>query len=190
MNVQNSEGNGMDFLQLAKERHSVRKYATAAVEADKLENILEAGRVAPTAANRQPQRFLVVSTSEGLSRLGKAARLHGAPLAIVVCALKDKSWQRPQDGHLMVEIDATIATTHMMLQAWSQGIGSCWITWFDPDIVREEFSLPENVVPVNILVLGYAAEEAGSAHGPCRHRQQRLPLADMVWRETLPSPRK
>ena len=86
MNVQNSEGNGMDFLQLAKERHSVRKYATAAVEADKLENILEAGRVAPTAANRQPQRFLVVSTSEGLSRLGKAARLHGAPLAIVVCA--------------------------------------------------------------------------------------------------------
>lgn len=178
----------MDFLQLAKERHSVRKYAACPVEADKLEKILEAGRVAPTAVNRQPQRFLVVSTDDGLSRLGRAADLHGAPLAVVVCALSDKAWQRPQDGHSMVDIDATIATTHMMLQAWSEGVGSCWITWFDPAIVRQEFSLPENVVPVNILALGHAAEESGKKQGPCRHRQQRMPLAEMVWRERLPPP--
>lgn len=176
----------MFFLELAKERHSVRKYASTPVEAHKLENILEAGRVAPTAANKQPQRFLVVSTSEGLSKLGKAANLHGAPLAIVVCGLKDKAWQRPQDGHLMVDIDTTIAATHMMLQAWSEGIGSCWITWFDPATVCSEFALPENVVPVNILVLGYAAGEPGAAQSPCRHQQQRIPLDDMVWREKLP----
>lgn len=173
----------MDFLQLARERYSVRKYASTPVEAEKLQRILEAGRVAPTAANFQPQRFLVVSTSEGLRSLALAANIHGAPLAIVVCGLKDKAWKRPQDGHQMVDIDTTIATTHMMLQAWSEGIGSCWITWFDPAIVRREFSLPDHVTPVNILVLGYAE---GPAQTPCRHQQQRIPLTDMVWNETLP----
>ena len=173
----------MDFLQLAKERYSVRQYASIPVEEEKLQRILEAGRVAPTAANYQPQRFLVVAAGEGLAKLGKAADIHGAPLAIVVCCLKDKAWKRPQDGHSMTDIDATIATTHMMLQAWSDGIGSCWITWFDPAGVRSEFSLPDNVIPVNILALGYAE---GRKQSPSRHQQQRIPLADMVWRECLP----
>lgn len=173
----------MDFLQLAKERYSVRKYAATPVEADKLERILEAGRIAPTAANCQPQRFLVLSCPEGLASLNKAANIHGAPLAIVVCGLADKAWKRPQDGYSMVDIDTSIATTHMMLQAWAEGIGSCWLTWFDPAIVRHEFSLPDNVVPVSILTLGYAL---GQAQTPCRHQQQRVPLAEMVWRDSLP----
>lgn len=178
----------MDFLQLAKERHSVRHYSSAPVDTEKLETILEAGRVAPTAANQQPQRFLVVSSPEGLAKLSTATNIHGAPLAIVVCALKDKAWKRPQDGHLMVDIDTTIATTHMMLQAWSEGIGSCWITWFDPAVVKSAFSLPENVVPVNILALGYAQKQAQGQGQPtpCRHQQQRIPLAEMVWKEALP----
>ncbi|WP_027188180.1 nitroreductase family protein [Desulfovibrio cuneatus] len=173
----------MEFLQLAKERHSVRKFHSKPVEMAKLQNILEAGRVAPTAANFQPQRFLVVSEPGGLSKLDKAGNMHGAPLAIVVCSLKDKSWQRPQDGHSMVDIDATIPTTHMMLQAWSEGVASCWITWFDPAVVRSEFSLPDNVIPVNILVLGYSDDKAQT---PCRHQQQRIPLNEMVWKESLP----
>lgn len=86
----------------------------------------------------------------------------------------------------MVDIDSTIATTHMMLQAWTDGIGSCWITWFDPEIIRQEFSLPEEVIPVNILVLGYADEEKTEAQSPNRHEQKRIPLKDMVWREKLP----
>lgn len=178
----------MDFLQLAKERHSVRQYTSAPVEAEKLEKILEAGRVAPTAANNQPQRFLVLSTSGGLAKLSKAGNLHGAPLAIVVCALTDKVWKRPQDGHLMVDVDTSIATTHMMLQAWSEGIGSCWITFFDPAIVKSEFSLPDNVVPVSILALGYAKEQAQDhTQTSCRHQQKRIPLTDMVWEEVLPA---
>lgn len=177
----------MNFLQLAKERYSVRKYTSAPVEAEKLESILEAGRIAPTAANCQPQRFLVVASKEGLASLAKAANIHNAPLAVVVCGLKDIAWKRPQDGHVMVDIDTTIATTHMMLQAWAEGIGSCWITWFDPAIVRKEFALPSTVVPVNILTLGYAQNQApSSAQSPCRHQQQRIPLADMVWKEALP----
>ena len=173
----------MEFLQLAKERYSVRSYRQQAVAEDIVQGILEAGRVAPTAANFQPQRFLVVSSASGLARLNKAGDMHGAPLAIVVCALKDKAWQRPQDGHSMIDIDASIAATHMMLQAWSKGVASCWITWFDPAVVRSEFSLPDNAVPVNILILGYAD---GQKQSPDRHHQQRIPLSDMVWRESLP----
>lgn len=172
----------MDFLQLAKERYSVRKYKRQPVEDSTIQNILEAGRVAPTAANFQPQRFLVVSSAEGLAKLGKAGNLHGAPLAIVVCALADKAWKRPQDGHVMTDVDASIATTHMMLQAWSEGVGSCWIAWFDPAVVRREFSMPDNVIPVAILSLGYAD---GQAETPCRHQQARIPLADMTWNETV-----
>lgn len=173
----------MDFLQLAKERHSVRKYRSQPVEEAKLQNILEAGRVAPTAANSQPQRFLVVSSTESLSKLNKAGNLHGAPLAIVICSLMDKAWKRPQDGHSMVDIDATVATTHMMLQAWSEGIASCWITWFDPKVLCSEFFLPDNIIPVNILALGYSGVQPQAS---CRHQHQRIPLSEMVWRDSLP----
>ncbi len=173
----------MNFLQLAKERHSVRKYTPKPVEEAKLRNILEAGRVAPTAANFQPQRFLVLSSAEALEKLAKAGNMHGAPFAVVICSRKDKAWQRPQDGHSMADIDATIATTQMMLQAWSEGIASCWITWFDPAVVRREFALPDAVIPVNILVLGYSADKVQT---PCRHQQTRMPLEDMVWTESLP----
>ena len=173
----------MDFMQLAKERYTVRQYTSAPVEEGKLQRVLEAGRVAPTAGNFQSQRFLVITAREGLSKLGKAANIHGAPVAVVVCSHDEKSWKRPQDGHPMGEIDATIATTHMMLQAWSDGLGSCWITWFDPAIVRSEFSLPDNITPVNIFVFGYGT---GPSQTPCRHQQQRNPIEDMVWREALP----
>ncbi len=170
----------MDFLQLAKERHSVRKYRPQPVGDDILQRILEAGRIAPTAANFQPQRFLLVSSEEGLAKLNKAGNMHGAPLAVVICALADKAWKRPQDGHSMADIDAAIVTTHMMLEAWSEGVASCWIAWFDPAVVKCEFSLSDNVIPVSILALGYAD---GQPQSPDRHAQQRIPLADMVWKE-------
>ena len=167
----------MNFLQLAKERYSVRKYLARAVEENTLEYILEAGRVAPTALNKQPQRFLIVRSKEGLEKLNKAGNTHGAPMAIVVCGLNDRAWVRPQDGHDMAETDAGIATTQMMLAAWEKGVGSCWITWFDPAVVRAEFNLPDNAVPMNILALGYADGPAQSAD---RHGAARIPLEEMV----------
>ena len=173
----------MDFLQLAKERHSVRKYLSKSVPDAVLQNILEAGRIAPTAANFQPQRFLVVSSEKGMAKLNKAGNMHGAPLAIIVCCLQDKAWKRPQDGHSMVDIDATIATTHMMFQAWSVGVASCWITWFDPTVVHNEFNIPNNIIPVNILLLGYSAQQVPNAE---RHQKSRIAFEDMVWKEEVP----
>ena len=165
------------FLDLAKSRYSVRKYEDREVEAEKLAAILEAGRVAPTAANQQPCIFLVLNNEESIEKLCKACRPHGAPLAIVVCAEKTTAWVRPFDKANMGEIDSTIATDHMMLCAQDLGLSSCWITYFDPKIVRKEFNIPDNVVPVNILAIGYGADELQS---PDRHTQTRKPLDSMV----------
>jgi len=165
------------FLDLAKSRYSVRKYENIAVEAEKLTAILEAGHVAPTAANQQPCIFLVLNNKESIEKLYKACNPHGAPLAIVVCADKNTAWVRPFDKANMSEVDSTIAADHMMMCAQDLGLSSCWITYFDPAIVRKEFKIPDNLVPVNILAIGYGADELQS---PDRHAQTRKPLDSIV----------
>jgi len=165
------------FLDLAKSRYSVRKYENRAVETEKLTAILEAGRIAPTAANKQPCIFLVLNNGESIEKLRKACNPHGAPLAIIVCADKKSVWIRPFDKANMTEVDSSIAADHMMLCAQDLGLSSCWITYFDPAIVRKEFNIPDNLVPVNILAIGYGADEPQS---PDRHTQTRKPLDSIV----------
>ena len=167
----------MEFLDLAKKRYSVRKYQPRKVEEEKLLRILEAGRVAPTAANMQPQQLIVVRETEGLEKLSKAAKIYSAPLAIIVCGDHNKAWKRPYDGKDTVDIDTSIITDHMMLQATELGLGTVWVCYFKADVVKEEFGLPENIEPVNILVIGYAEGESAS---PDRHDKARLPLKDIV----------
>jgi nitroreductase len=167
----------MSFLELAKSRYSVRKYENKPVEPEKLNAILEAGRVAPTAANRQPCIFLVLNEKEALAKLSNACKPHGAPLAIVVCADKNTVWVRSFDKANMIDIDSTIATDHIMLCAQDLGLSSCWITYFDPVIIRREFNIPDHLVPVNILTVGYGADTPKS---PDRHSTTRKPLDTMV----------
>ena len=138
----------MDFLSLAKKRYACRKYAPAKVEQEKLDIILEAGRVAPTGANRQPQRLIVVRSQEGMERLARCTR-------DIVCADTGEAWTRKYDGKTIGDIDASIVTDHMMLAAASLGLDTLWICMFKPEAVREEFRLPEHVEPVNILLIGY-----------------------------------
>lgn len=167
----------MDFMTLAKKRCSVRAYRPDAVEQEKLDVILEAGRIAPTAANRQPQRILVIRSEAGLEKLKTSARVYGAPLALVVCADHAHSWKRSFDGKDAADIDATIATTHMMLVAADLGLDSIWVCHFDPDGVRTGFGLPGNVEPVNILGIGYAE---GPVKSPDRHAVDRMPQSEIV----------
>ena len=145
----------MDFLKLAKKRYACRKYLFRQVEPEKLELILEAGRVAPTGANRQPQRLVVVQSKEGMERLARCTRDFGAPTAVIVCADTSEAWTRKYDGKNISDIDASIVTDHMMLAAASLGLDTLWICMFKPEAVREEFRLPEHVEPVNILLIGY-----------------------------------
>lgn len=112
----------MDFLALAKKRYACRKYLDRKVEPEKLQQILEAGRVAPTGANRQPQRLVVIQSKEGMERLARCTRDFGAPLAIIVCADTDEVWTRKYDGKKIGDIDASIVTDHMMLCAASLGL--------------------------------------------------------------------
>lgn len=172
----------MNFLELAKKRYSVRKYESKKVEPDKLLKILEAGRVAPTAHNNQPVRLLVVQEPDGLEKLKKGARVYGAPVAIIVCGDRDTVWVRPYDSKNTIDIDASIVTAQMMLQATDLGLGTLWVCYFDPAVIRNEFNIPDNLEPINILVVGYAAGEAAS---PNRHDQARLPLQDIVSYETF-----
>ena len=172
----------MDFMELAKRRCSVRAYEDRKVEPEKLERILEAARIAPTAKNLQPVKLLAVQSGEGLEKVGKAANIYGAPLAIIVCADHQRAWTRPFDGKRSTDIDASILTDHMMLQATELGLGSVWICFFKPDVLREEFSLPEHLEPVNILAVGYAS---GAPASPDRHDKTRVPMEKLVSYEEL-----
>jgi nitroreductase len=167
----------MEFMELAKRRYSVRKYENRPVEQAKIDLILEAGRIAPTAANRQPQRVLVIRSAGGLEKLKKGASVYGAPLVFIVCADHSASWKRDNDGMDAAQIDASIITTHMMLEATNLGLGSLWVCYFKPDAVKAAFNIPDGVEPVNILCTGYAAGEAKS---PDRFATERKPLADTV----------
>ena len=155
----------MDFLKLAKKRYACRKYLSRQVEPEKLELILEAGRVAPTGANRQPQRLVVVQSKEGMERLARCTRDFGAPTAVIVCADTSEAWTRKYDGKNISDIDASIVTDHMMLAAASLNLDTLWICMFEP---------------VNILLIGYGD---GPAADPNRHDTLRKPLSATVFHE-------
>ncbi len=172
----------MEFLELAKTRSSVRKYQSKKVEKEKLDRILEAAHVAPTAANFQPARLIVVQEQAGLAKIAKAAKIFNAPLAIIVCADHSKAWKRPFDGKVTTDIDASIITDHMMLEATDLGLGSVWVCYFKSDVLKEEFSIPDHLEAVNILVIGYSDEQPADKN---RHDSKRIPLNELVCYETL-----
>lgn len=172
----------MNFLEIAKKRYSVRSYSGKKVEQEKLDKILLAAHVAPTAANMQPVKLIVVQSNEGLNKIGKAANIYNAPLAIIVCCEHKKAWTRPFDKKQTVDIDASILTDHMMIEATELGLGSVWICYFKSDVIQKEFDLPDTLEPINILAVGYSDE---SPADPERHATQRIPLSDLVCYEKL-----
>lgn len=167
----------MSVLDMAKKRFSVRKYADKSVEKEKLDKILQAAHVAPTAANAQPVKLFVVQSEDAHEKLRKAANVFKAPVAIVVCADKTKAWKRPMDGMITTDIDASILTDHMMLEATEQGLGTVWICYFKADVLKKELELPENLEPINILAIGYSNETQADTE---RHSKTRIALDELV----------
>lgn len=154
----------MDFLELAKERYSVRKFTDKKIEKEKLDLILEAGRVAPTAVDFQPQRILVMDNEESLEKLKLCTKYHfDAPLALLVCYDSSVSWKRVCDKKDEGVIDASIVATHMMLEIQELGLGSTWVGHFDAQLIKKEFNIPENIVPVALLPIGYPRSDAKPA---------------------------
>jgi nitroreductase len=167
----------MNFQELIKARYSVRAYKPDPVEDDKLARILEAARVAPTAANRQAFRVVVIRTEERKSDL---RRVYGrdwfvqAPIVLCVCAVPAEGWVRKADGWNAAEVDATIVMSHIVLAAAEEGLGTCWIAAFDPAAAREVLGLPPEIIPSAFTPLGYAADAAAP--------RKRRPLDELVRR--------
>ena len=166
----------MDFHELICKRYSVRAYRSDPVEEEKLARILEAARLAPTAANRQPFRVIVITTK---GREAELRRVYGrewftqAPLIIAVCTVPGESWVRQCDGWNAAEVDATIAMTHIILAAAEEGLGTCWIAAFDPRAACEVLRLPPEFVPSAFTPLGYAADAAAPP-------KKRRPLSEVL----------
>lgn len=172
----------MEFLELAKKRCSTRKYTEQKVEPEKLARILEAARVAPTGKNAQAFKLLVMQSEESLVKLREAANFYDAPLAILTCADIENTWHRSFDGKIISDIDASIVSTHMVMEATELGLASLWICRFKPDVVREAFHIPEGLEPVNLTVFGYPAEPLKSAE---RHNTDRKALTELLVEESF-----
>ncbi len=168
----------MDFTQLAMERYSVRKFSSKTVEKEKIDLILKAGQVSPTACNYQPQRILVIKSESAIIKLKECTSYHfGAPLAFLICYDKTVSWKRSFDNDDSGEVDSSIVTTHMMLQAAELGLGTTWVGYFDPKKICERFNLPESFIPVTLLPTGYPADD--SSPKPAHYK--RYPLEQTVF---------
>ncbi len=168
-----------DFLTLAQERYSVRKFVNKPVAQQDIDRILRAGQLAPTGCNNQPQHVFVLQSEEAIAKMRKCTKCHfDAPLGMLVCYDINQSWKRRYDGADSGWVDASIVTTHMMLEAHEIGVGSCWVMYFIPEAVKTEFDLPDHLVPVALLVMGYPAEDAQI--NPLH--EQTKPLEELVTR--------
>ena len=154
----------MDFLELASKRYSVRRYSARPVEQEKIDAVLKAAALAPTGCNYQPQRIMLADDPAVLDKIRKCTSYQfGAPLTLVICYDRNACWINPE-GEPIGAIDASIVTTHILLEAAELGLGTCWVACFDRARLCEELDIPEDLVPVALLPMGYPAEDAKPSH--------------------------
>ena len=148
----------MEFEKVIKERFSTRKFTNQKVEKEKLDKILEAARIAPTARNLQNFKVYVVESKEGLEKIDKATgcRFNAQTVLIIADDKENGYWH---GDHSFIDIDASIITTHLMLAATNVGVNNIWIGNFEPKVINEEFNLPKGYVAVSLLPIGYKTDD-------------------------------
>jgi nitroreductase len=167
----------MDYQKLIRTRRSIRGYRPDPVSEDILQRILDAARIAPTAANRQPFQLIVVADPSTRARLKEVYDrdwFWTAPVIIVGCVEEAKAWQRP-DGFNAAEVDLSIVMDHLILAATDEGLGTCWICHFDEPRLKQILGIPAGVRAIALTPLGYPAAEPRPF--------QRKPLEELVRRE-------
>ncbi len=148
----------MNFEDIIRRRTSVRKFSDKSIEKEKLDMILEAGRLAPTAKNSQPIKIYVVQSEDGINKIDNCTRCrYGASTVLIICGNKDSAYHK--GDYSTYEMDSCIVATHMMLEATNIGVDNIWIESFDSDALRREFNIPYEFIPVCLLPLGYKAED-------------------------------
>ena len=167
----------MEFKELICSRYSCKKYDGSPVPQEQLDEILDAGRLAPTAKNSQIQRVYVIRSEEGLKKVDSLTPCrYGAPVVLLAAYDKNGAFHYPGGKYDSGAEDAAIVATHMMLAAKNAGVDSCWVNNFDPDKAAEVFGLPENEGVLMLLDLGYPAEGAG----PLPNHASRKPIEETV----------
>jgi nitroreductase len=164
----------MNFLDLAQKRHSCRAYLPDPVEDEKLQYVLESMRLAPSATNLQPFRFIVVHTAgreTELNRIYFQPWFVQPPIVICACAIPAAAWRRG-DGKRYTDIDVAIAMDHLTLAATDLGLGTCWVASFDIRAAHEVLGIPPGIEPLAFTPLGYPADQPGP--------KERKPLSDLV----------
>jgi len=148
----------MEFSDVIKNRFAVRKFSDKEIEKEKLDAILEAGRLAPTAKNKQPVKIYVIKSPDWLAKIDKASRCRfWANTVLLVCGDKETAFIKWE--HSTFEMDSCIVATHMMLEATNQWLWNIWIELFDENIARSEFNIPDNLIPICLLPIGYKADD-------------------------------
>jgi nitroreductase len=173
----------MKFLELAKQRFSCRNYLPKAISQDVLMQVIEAGRIAPSACNYQPWLFKIITESVLLEKLFKTYPrewLKTAPAVIVIIGDHSKSWKR-KDGKDHLDIDVAIAIDHMTLQATELGLATCWVCNFDAIMYRQLFNMAAHLEPIAFLPIGYAADKVDIN----RHEIKREMLDSLIYKDEL-----
>lgn len=169
----------MSFIELARKRYSSRSYLNKKIEEDKLLQILEAARIAPSASNNQPWYFVVVKDSENIVKLSSCYKrewLKEAPVIIVACADHRMSWKRSYDQKDHADIDVSIAIDHMTLAATDLGLATCWICHFEVEKCKSQLNIPEHIEPIALLPIAYPKDSVNLK----RHNTQRKKLEEIV----------
>jgi len=164
----------MEFNDLIRKRYSVRAYRPDPIEDEKLAAILEAARLAPTAANRQPFKIIVIQTAgrkEELKKIYRRDWFVQAPILICAVGVPRQGWIR-EDRRRYLDVDVAIVMDHLILAATNLGLGTCWVAAFNEQAARAELALPDDVMPLIFTPLGYPADEAKS--------RERKPLSELV----------
>ena len=165
------------FMRILESRYSCHAFTHHPVSESKLEMILDAGRMAPSAANNQPTRIWVVKSEEALARLRTVHPCYGAPVVLVVGCRNEEAWLRPYDGVNAAKTDAAIVLTHLMLTATDVGLANMWIWDFDPSKVREVLPETREHGVYALLAIGHPAAGEGK---PTELHDKRKPLKDLV----------
>ncbi|MCI2113977.1 MAG: nitroreductase family protein [Acidaminococcus sp.] len=159
--VEKMENTMKNFLTLAKERYSVREYLDKPIEPEKMEKILTAAKVAPTAANHQPFRIYILKSEKALETIRSLTPCaFNAPVVLMMTYSQSEQWKHPQEQEVVAgQEDVSIVATHIMLQAWDLGIASCWVNAFPHKKTEEVFHIPEDEKVVLLMPLGYGNPE-------------------------------
>lgn len=152
----------MNFIELAKSRYSVRKFDERPIEKEKLDLICQAANVAPTGCNYQPHRIYIVQSEENLVKLNNISRcIFGAKTVLVFTYNTEEDWKNPLESGISSGVqDVSIVASHVMLEAWDLGIGSCWVNYFSNSKLERELKLPESERAVLIMPIGYPSEDS------------------------------